>query len=135
MSICYLMNPLQQQINLVLHELSHGLELPDYVLAHKTDPNAIIETHIDHSHYDDTFTHKHNLIDFINTIFQASNENNNSDDSQLTKTKWDKHISTYGLKLLPIFERPMAKNFCTPKPLLQQGHFERLGRPPQNLGG
>ena len=135
MSICYLMNPLQQQINTVLHELSHGLELPNYVMTHEIDSKDAFETHVDDSHYDNAFTHKHTLVDFINTIFQASNDNNNSNDSQHTEITWDKHITSNRLELPPKFELLIAKNFSAPKQLLQEGQFKKLGRPPQNFMG
>lgn len=135
MSICYLINPLQVQVYTILHEISHGIELPSYVMTHETNSKGIIETHMDHSHDMEAIDHEHNLIDFVNTIFQESNESNDSNDSQLTDTKWDKHITSYGLKLPPYFEIRIADNFYMSKQFLQQGQFKRLGRPPQNLIG
>ena len=64
----------------MLHELSHGLELPDYVMVHESDSHSVFKTHTDHSNHDTSLDHEHMLIDLINTIFQESNESNNSND-------------------------------------------------------
>ncbi len=135
MSICYLVNPLQQQIGIVLHEISHGLELPNYVMSHKTKVNANSEIHLKHSHDMVTSDHEHNLIDFIDTLFQASDESNHSNDSLFIEIKWDKHISSYSLKLPKTFKIIIANNFCSLQHLLKQEQYERLGRPPQKFIG
>ncbi len=134
-SICYLVNPLQQQISMVLHEISHDLEFPHYVMSHETNLNTNSEIHLKHSHHVVTSDHEHNLIDFIDTLFQGLDESNPSNDSLFTEIKWDKHISSYGLKLPGNFKIIMANNFCPHKQLKQHEQYERLGRPPQNFIG
>ncbi|MEP3209522.1 MAG: hypothetical protein ABJN95_10055 [Maribacter sp.] len=128
--ICYLMNPLHQQINSVFHEVSHALETPDYIMSHKSATLA----HESHSHNDyqiDTLQHEHLLIDFIDSLFAASDENDGSDDSVLTQIKIDKHITTYQYHLQKEFNFRLLQKFWMALEKSETGYLSRLKEPPQ----
>lgn len=136
MSICYLLNPLQNQINMVLHEISHGLELPNSVLSHKAHlTETTYDNHVIHAHDNSYFEHEHEhpLVDFVNSIFEASNKENNSDNSQLVEVKWDKHITAYKFKLPIHYKIKVSKRFYSFEKQLKTRHSKRLKEPPQNL--
>ncbi|GAB5472884.1 MAG: hypothetical protein Mars2KO_09830 [Maribacter sp.] len=135
MSICYLANPLQRQINIVLHELSHGLELPSHVLSHENTTNMTFMADSHHSHGKSITDHTHHLIDFLDTLFEASNEDQGSEDPLFLKSKLDKHLTYYELLLPSYFEIVMLKCFIPPKGLQTQGLFKDLDHPPQYLLG
>lgn len=135
MSICYLAHPLQLQINTLLHELSHGLELPNHVLSHEntTDLTYAVDSH--HSHGKRITDHTHHLIDFLDILFQASNDDKNPKDAMFSKLKLDKHLTYYELLLPPYFEMGMFKCFLPPKGMQTQEQFNNLDPPPQYLLG
>lgn len=136
MSICYLMNPLQQQINTVLHNISHGLELPNSVLSHKANSTTEAqEIHVAHEHDRTAAEHEHLLIDFIASIFEASNQENDSDNSQLVEVKWDKHISVYQFKLPDSFVFNMNTCFYSLEKRLKKGYSKKRKEPPQKWLG
>lgn len=128
--ICYLMNPLHQQIKSVFHEVSHALETPDYIMSH----NASTLDYESHSHNDyqiDTLRHEHQLIDFIDALFAASEENDGSEDSVLTQIKIDKHIATYQFHLQKDFDFRLLQKFWMPLEKSEAGYLQRLKEPPQ----
>ncbi len=131
MSICYLMNPLQQQINSLLHSLSHELEIPNYVLSHDSNANIVLTKHYHFENQDTASEHHHALIDFVDSIFEAYHENHNSDNSQLTDAKWDKHITTNGLELPKKIKSNWDIGFNYAKKNQEDGHFTKLVEPPQ----
>ena len=128
--ICYLLNPLQQQMNTLLHAVSHGLTSPNYVMAHDLDS----ETNKSHGHYDhpaDVVQHSHSLIDVIDAIFTASNESGKSEDSALIEIKIDKHITSYPLQLHKDQYLKPTFNFWMLISKSLEGHLEKLKKPPQ----
>lgn len=131
MSVCYLANPLHRQIKELLHELSHGLELPNHVLSHEntTDMTFVKDDH--HSHSKSITSHTHHLIDFLDTLFKASNEDKSSNDPRFLKLKLDKHLTCYTLQLPSNFEITTFKYFEPPKVLHPQEQFKSLDHPPQ----
>lgn len=94
MCICYLMVPLQDPILKLLHEVSHGLELPTYVFSHKTSNHGASPMHRDHSHETLGNPHEHKLLLIVDGIFGALNKNKEKDTSLLTKVEFQKHITS-----------------------------------------
>lgn len=131
MSICYLLNPLQHQINTVLHELSHGLEMPSSLLSHETPLDTSSKVHESHDHSEHVDEHEHLIVGFLNTIFEASNQDDASGNSQLVEIKWDKHITSYQFTLTPNFKNKIEKHFFPSKEKLKLGHSKKLEEPPQ----
>lgn len=90
MSVCYVLTPLHQQINTVLHSISHFLEVPVDVMSH--NQIEFFEGHQHVNHYSFKVDHEHNLIDFLHSIFKASDNEDRSQESLATKLKIDKHF-------------------------------------------
>lgn len=132
MSLCYLLNPLQNQINTILHGISHGLEAPSSLLSHKVGSKTSSEVHENHSHDDRNIEHEHPIVDLIDSIFEASNQNDDSDHSQLIEIKWDKHINTFHFTSIIKFEIKIVKGYFPLTEKLKKGYSKRLEEPPQN---
>ncbi len=93
MVMCYIFGPLHKEINNVLHVVYHQIELPNSTVI--SDSNSLKfnddgETH----HYMQNKKHHHNFLEFFNKIIEASNSDNNSENSTIVKLKIDKHIRT-----------------------------------------
>lgn len=95
MGICYLINPLNQQLYNVLHTISHGLNAPTEVMEHKIIAFDHSRTHDSFSHRKHQMTHEHNLIDFVQTLFEASQNQGQTTDPNAPKFSIDKHITAY----------------------------------------
>ena len=135
MGICYLINPLQEPINVLLHEISHGIESPTHLIAHGSISNFEHKSfdHYDASSYD--LQHDHAIVDLINTIFETSDEKNNSDKSLLKKVKIDKHITTNQFQLQKHFKINIVSTFQMLQEKSRCGYFEKMKIPPQHLIG
>ena len=109
MGICYLVNPLHQQINSVFHNVSHALEIPDYIMSH--DSNYEHESYGHTDYQIGNLNHDHEIVDFIDSVFDASDEDGGSEDSMLTEIKIDKHITTYQFQFQNNFNIAIFQNF------------------------
>jgi len=89
-SMLYVMNPIHEQISDVWHNILHAMEAPTYLLSH--EENNANEVHHFHEHNLSINNHKHEVIDFISSIFEASDNNDSSDDSFTLEIKIDKHL-------------------------------------------
>lgn len=92
MGICYLMAPLHQQIGTVLHSVSHFFEMPGHIMSH--DSFLDHDSFKKHKHMEHEIggtDHDHGIIDFLDSIFKASNDEDDSQDALTTKIKIDKH--------------------------------------------
>ena len=129
--ICYLLNPLQNQINEVFHVVSHALETPNYIISH--DSNTIYE----HQSYEHSYhrfgdlDHDHLLVDFINSVLEASNDNEDSEDSILTQTTIDKHLNTYQFQIPACFNFDIPPKFWWPQEQYKLVDLNQLKEPPQ----
>lgn len=92
--ICYLMNPLQNEINFALHTLSHALEAPNSLLSHDIS-NEKGKEHQIHQHNQSVILHNHYIIDFIYNALQANENNEHSNDNQSIVVKVDKHLVSH----------------------------------------
>ncbi|WP_339704492.1 hypothetical protein [uncultured Kriegella sp.] len=93
MGICYLTTPLHQQIGTVLHSVSHFFEMPGHVMSHDSfvDHDSFKE-HLHIEHEIGVNDHEHGILDFFDSIFKASNDEDDSKDAFITKIKIDKHF-------------------------------------------
>lgn len=133
-SICYLANPLQSQVSILFHEISHLLEAPNVVVGHSTVSDHGHDTHQyqEHTFVDDN--HEHMLIDFLNAIFNASNDGEGSpENSILTNIKIDKHITSdeYLVKKTYLIEKDV--DFISAENDVTKGHPRVLKEPPQSF--
>ncbi len=133
MSICYLLGPLQPLLTALLHELSHGLEMPTSVLSHETTASDYMEVHDAHTHDNPKADHDHKLIALVDSIFEASNENHESDKNPTLETKLKKHITSDVMVVLIQFLEKDPKEFGTLKVPLHLGHSKVPDVPPQLL--
>lgn len=92
--ICYLMNPLQNEINYALHTLSHTFEAPNSLLSHDFS-NEKSKEHQIHQHNRSVILHNHEIIDFINNALQSDENHEHSNDNQSIVVKIDKHLVSY----------------------------------------
>ena len=135
MSICYLLGPLQTLLTELLHELSHGLEMPTSVLSHETTAYDYMEVHHSHAHDNPKADHDHKFIDLVVSIFEASNKNHESDKNSTIETKLKKHITAEVMVVLIQFLEKAPKKFGTFKVPLHLGHSKVPDIPPQLLFG
>ena len=130
MGICYLMNPMQHQINTVMHSIVHKLTPPASILSHHS-AHGQFEEHQSPDHYAPNLDHDHQIIDLVNTIFEASNEEENSNDPNYIDTKWDKHISSTRFVVSSPQRIVVLKVFWKTKSHLINGHSKEKEEPPQ----
>lgn len=130
MSICYLMNPLQQQIKSAFHAISHAIEVPTSVMGHNSN-SEIDEIHGNHKHQKNANHHDHSLIDLIDSVLTASKESNDSEDSMIVVVKIDKHINTYQYRLFENSTLEELNIFWALKEKQKRGHLEKQKKPPQ----
>lgn len=130
MGICYLASPLQQQITSVFHSVSHVLETPDYVMGHSSKAqNDTLHTHNEHSSH--VYQHNHSLIDFIDSIWEASDHSEHDENSILADIKVDKHLTTYQFEIVKTFITKTTHQFWGGREKQKKGYFENLKKPPQ----
>ena len=127
MGICYLINPLQQQIKTVFHSVSHVIETPNYVMSHQSSSDYL-ESHGHYEHPADVRHHDHSLVAFIDAIFEAVKDKEHSEDSWLTI---DKHIRKYQSELHVEFRFEKNQSFWITEKKFKNGYFENPKEPPQ----
>lgn len=95
MATIYLMHPLHKEIGRVFHDLSHSIQASEDVLSHKSGILGVDRHHLEYHHKSFSGRHHHNVLDFINTIFNgASDTDVPGSKSTLTKNNLDKHLVT-----------------------------------------
>ncbi len=130
MGICYLANPLHDQIRTVFHEISHLLEAPDPLLPHHSHSTG-------HGHNEDgehiliTTDHQHTLLDLMDSILGVSDEQNPHDDTALILIKWDKHISSQYAILPKTFPFTTSQNTKAVEQKVKFGYLAHPEEPPQ----
>lgn len=132
MGICYLMNPLQQQVNTVLHTIAHKLTPPASIASHQ-NVHSQFAVHQSPDHYAPNSEHDHKIVDLVNTIFEASNDDDDQSESDFVDNKWDKHISSSRFKFINPEKTAESKAFWITKNHLINGHSKKSKEPPQKL--
>lgn len=131
--ICYLLNPLQKQISFVFHEISHAFEMPDYIMSHNSNSSYEhkVSEHLD-SRIGDV-NHDHEIVDFIDSAFAASNNHDGSEDSLLNEVKIDKHITSYQFQLQKHIDINISLKIWSPSEDSELVYLRQLEEPPQYL--
>lgn len=135
MGICYLINPLQEQIHILLHEITHALESPTQIISHESNLNF---EHKSLNHFDPSandIKHEHGIVDLINLVLDSSSEKNNPKESLLKEVIIDKHITINQFQLQKRFKIDIVSTFRMFKEKSKCGYFEKKIKPPQNLIG
>tara|TARA_R110001632_G_scaffold230726_3_gene368474 strand:+ start:959 stop:1432 length:474 start_codon:yes stop_codon:yes gene_type:complete len=134
MGICYILNPLHQQINTVFHKISHGLDMPNFVIPH-ANQSSYNKEHGSHHHLTEKGLHDHVFLDLVNSLFKTSNEENNSPDSFMFTIKMDKHLlSQWNIESKIIVVTP-NNNFNNSSKNTLKGFFTKSVKPPLNNMG
>ena len=135
MGICYLANPVHNQIENVMHEISHVLQSPQNIVSHAIQGEHI-HGHGFHQHGEHRLTkteHQHKILDLIGTVFDASDSDNSENETPMTVTKCDKHISSQ-LVILPRIFSIITSHECFITILkVEKGFLNFPKEPPQLL--
>ncbi|MBU2945679.1 hypothetical protein [Zobellia uliginosa] len=129
-AVCYIFNPLHQQLNTLFHEVSHVLEMPDTVVGHSSifEKNKV---HTAHEHLSLNTAHEHKFIKIIDAIFNNSDTDNSSQDKVLTDFKFDKHLTTTYANVSFVVYDVLSQNFKSVKNSLILGYISILEEPPR----
>lgn len=131
MGICYLANPMHRQISSVFHEISHVLESPDAILTHPQQANHDHRTHKNGEHRLANTDHQHILLDLMDSILDASDDQHPEDDTALILIKCDKHIGS-GLSTLPKkIPITTSQNTIAVEQKVKIGYLDHPEEPPQ----
>ena len=95
MSILYVFGPVHIEIHKLLHTISHGLEMPDFILGHQTTSGSHTNIHKSETHKNIAVYHDHKVITLVDKILEGSDQNNDNSDIQTIIFKIDKHITHY----------------------------------------
>jgi len=130
--ICYLANPMQQQIRTVFHEIAHLLEAPEILLSHHTHSTAHShDNHEEGEHALVTADHQHTLLDWMDSIFDASDDRHSEDDTVLLLIKCDKHLGSQGIILPKIVPLTSSQNSIAIAQKAKTGYLAPPEEPPQ----
>lgn len=131
--VCYLLNPLHDQLNDVLHVISHGIEIPDYIIEHPSP--EVSEHHFDdhHQHKALSENHEHLLIKTIDFIFATSNDHEGSNEKVPGQLKIDKHITSFSYQQMPFFLHKIKHLFLNPFLKIKEGYKKAKENPPRNF--
>lgn len=131
MSICYLMSPLQHEISSGLHGFFHSLDMPSFILSHTDHNQNSIEVHPQHDHENQSDVHEHPFIDLVATVFEAAKENQESDNTPLSKTELKKHITSDAVAVPIGYSKMVTHEYFIHKIKLRIGHFNPIETPPK----
>jgi len=133
MGICYLINPLQQQVYDVIHVISHTFASPNHILSHDVGHAQNLNVHKSPNHLSDELDHEHKLIDIVQTIFEASGEEDYPQDDFLVKVKCDKHLVSNRIILSSQTMVLLVNHFPHLLEELKKGYLNKWQEPPQKI--
>lgn len=128
--ICYLLNPLQNQIISVLHSISHGIEMPQNLLSHSDQNDELNILHYDHNHDNRLSQHNHQFLDLVDSVFEASHEDGDSKKNQISKVKVQKHLTSSNIELPLKYNNKLTKEYFSLSSQLKEGYPKKLEFPP-----
>ncbi len=129
-SLCYMLAPLQNELLRGLHTISHHLEMPSTILAHQSTGNSTQSVHTQHNHEIDHSGHDHSFIDLIDTVFEASGADQNSDKTELKISSLKKHLNTSNYNTWFINTVLQIKIFDSFIPSISDGYPNKIYSPP-----
>lgn len=133
MGICYLANPMHEQISSIFHEISHVFQYPEALIAHEHQNYLAHPKHQEGHHLMATSDHHHTLIDLIDSFFNASDEQIPDEDTALILVKYDKHISSQYIILPKRFPLITSYHAFWIEQKAKKGFSNLPKEPPQNL--
>ena len=133
MSICYVFGPSHNEVNKFLHVLTHQLEMPDNIITHSITMHSDYKVHGTHSSNKSEEVHNHKLLEFLDTLFKASDSEKNKENSKIISFKIDKHLTTkYSYKNQQLTSSiPVEHLFLFTKQKIQKGFRSGVIEPPQ----
>ena len=130
--VCYLANPVQSQIGVVFHEISHMFDAHDNLLTiHSTNSVNLKADHHYHQHNHIDETHEHEFIDFFTLLFETAGEDSSSEDSLLTDIKYDKHTKTESYDSEVSIFTPLQLKSMHSANSLRKGFLRSYKKPPK----
>lgn len=138
MSICYVFGPAHQEVNKILHILSHHLEKPSFVMTHSNHDNRAFIKTIDgnnqHKRTIELQPHSHEFIDFFAGLLKTSGCDNTPANTNQVDQKIDKYIksdeiSSKSRAILFLLEK--KSNYAEIKQKPFKGYFEFKKQPPR----
>ncbi len=137
MSTIYVFGPVHVEVNTLLHEIVHGLEMPDYMLSHKETSNHhsnTIKIHESDEHKNITERHDHEIIEIVEKILEGVDQGKDSSDSQIVSHKIDKHIRLYEFETSEealVLSLEIKQSFSEKKKRICKGFLQGWREPPQ----
>jgi hypothetical protein len=131
MGVCYLINPLNQQLYRLLHSVSHSLSAPSFVMEHSATSLA----HSDHVHYssehiDIQNSHEHALLDLVGAILHTSQTQDQPFDAAVPEIFMDKHLTSYSYSKNIEFYHKIRHIFYSPGQDISYGYSLLWLEPP-----
>ena len=130
-TLFYILGPAHIQLTNILHSVSHNLKAPSYVIQH--DKEDFINDQA-HSSLHDKLDHRHEIIDFIDVIFNAASNggDNHQGESSIFEIKINKHIRSEKYMFpLKNTEYQISHLFWETFRYSHGGFLEQLLRPPR----
>ena len=131
--ICYLLNPLHNQLNDVLHVISHGIEMPDNIIEHDSPVLSDHHLHDQREHVSSIENHEHPLMKTVDLIFGTSSDHDGSKENIPGQVKIDKHLTCSSYPRISFFFRQVEHVFLNPFKKIKEGHLKIKENPPRNF--
>ncbi len=137
MSVIYVFGPVHVEVNKFLHTITHGLEMPDYMISHKdisNDDFNILEIHESDEHKSVVTHHDHEFIELVEKILEGADQGNDSSDSKVISHKIDKHINLYEYDdsdEIIVWSLDIRHQFSEKEKRICKGFLQGLREPPQ----
>lgn len=139
MGICYLANPLHEQIRTVFHGISHLVDAPGTILDHPPFSNPHehgLQEHGLHQsgeHRLASKDHEHTVLDLIDSLFDTSDKQDPENDTLLPILKWDKHITSSTYTLPHIHPIATSQKHLAMEQKVRKGYAALPDEPPQDF--
>jgi len=135
MSICYVFGPSHNEVNKLLHVLTHQLEMTDHVIAQSTTIHSNNEVHEAHALNTSEDGHEHKILKVLERILRATDSNQNQERSNILKLKIDKHLRSKADYKQNFFTLsiPIKHLFLFTEQKILKGYKQNATEPPQFL--
>ena len=134
MSVLYVFGPVHIEVNKLLHTISHGLEMSDFILDHQNTSGIHTNTHKSETHKNIVVYHDHKVITLLDKILEGADQNNDNSDIQTIIFKIDKHITHYTSnpeESFTISSLEKIQPFLEQKKKVCKGYLQGLSPPPK----
>lgn len=130
-TLFYILGPAHIQLTNILHSVSHNLKAPSYVIQH--DKEDFINDQA-HSSLHDKLDHRHEIIDFIDVIFNAASNggDNHQGESSIFEIKINKHIRSEKYTIaLQYMEYKVSQDYLETFMFSKNEYLNQIFRPPK----